>query len=174
METHIVLLFSHFFQHNIPNTKAEIPCDRDDETSKIAFEEAKTILNFRPDRLGHALLLPPPLQTILSEKKIPIESCPTSNVMTLELAKHYSGSLLEGLKKHPQLKNWLEQKHPISIGTDDPGVFHTTATKELLLLQKAFGLHKSDLQRISLESIDQAFCSNITKTIILERMKRII
>lgn len=153
------------------NATAEIPCDGDDETSQIAFEEAKSILNFIPDRLGHALLLPPPLQQLLSEKNIPIESCPTSNVMTLELAKHYSGSLLEGLKKHPQLENWLDKKHPISIGTDDPGVFHTTATKELLLLQRAFNLKKGDLQRISVESMHQAFCSVDTKLVIVGRMK---
>jgi adenosine deaminase len=148
-----------------------VPCDGDDQATKTAFEEAQSILNFGPDRLGHALLLPPPLHKKLSDLKIAVESCPTSNVMTLELAKHSSGSLLEGLKKHPQLEYWLRTKHPISIGTDDPGVFHTTATKELLLLQKAFGLEKSELKRIVLDSMDQAFCDDVTKHIVIKRMK---
>ena len=107
---------------------------------------------------------------LLSDLKIPVESCPTSNVMTLELAKHFDGSLLDGLREHPQLENWLQTKHPISIGTDDPGVFHTTATKELLLLQKAFHLDKTDLQRISLDSINQAFCSEATKLEVINLM----
>jgi len=44
--------------------------------------------------------------------------------MTLELAKHLSGSILDGLKMHPQLASWIQKDHPFSIGTDDPGVFH--------------------------------------------------
>jgi adenosine deaminase len=150
---------------------AEVPCDENDAATKAAFEETESILNFGPDRLGHALLLPPTLQKKLSDLKIAVESCPTSNVMTLELAKHYSGSLLEGLKTHPQLATWLDTKHPISIGTDDPGVFHTTATKELLLLQKAFGLKKDDLKRVALDSMHQAFCDDATKRAVLERME---
>lgn len=129
------------------------------------------ILEFRPDRLGHALLLPPSLQARLIELAIPVESCPTSNVMTLELAKHFSGLLVEGLKQHPQLEKWLATKHPISIGTDDPGVFHTDASKELVLLHKAWNVNRADLQRIVLQSMDYAFCSDETRSHIKGRMQ---
>jgi adenosine deaminase len=148
--------------------EGEVLChDENDESTKICYEEVKSILTFGPDRLGHALLLPPSLQRLLSEKKIPVESCPTSNVMTLELAKSCSGSLLEGLKQHPQLQNWIKSKHPISIGTDDPGVFDTNPTKELLLLHHAFSISREGINRILLESMDHAFCDSTTK----ERMK---
>jgi adenosine deaminase len=150
---------------------AEVPCDDNNPATKTSYEEAKTILEFCPDRLGHALLLPPTLQQILFAAKIPVESCPTSNVMTLELAKHCSGSLLEGLKQHPQLKTWLQKKHPISIGTDDPGVFHTNATKELMLLQKAFNVDKDGLERIVIQSMDHAFCDSETKKLVQRRIK---
>jgi adenosine deaminase len=91
--------------------------------------------------------------------------------MTLELAKHFSGLLVEGLKRHPQLEKWLETKHPISIGTDDPGVFHTDATKELILLHKAWNVNRAGLQRIVLQSMDFAFCSDGTRSHIKDRMQ---
>lgn len=134
--------------------------------------EAKEILDFVPDRLGHSLLLPPILQQTLLDKKIPVESCPTSNVMTLELAQCYSGSILEGLKSHPQLADWIVKFHPFSIGTDDPGVFHTNATKELMLVQKAFDLDTTRLCKIVVESLDHVFCNETTKKLVKERIER--
>ena len=154
--------------------KAEIPCEEHSEKTRPAYEEAEAVLEFRPDRLGHALLLPPSLQEKLADFKIPVESCPTSNVMTLELARHHSGSLLDGLRQHPQLCSWLQNGHPLSIGTDDPGVFHTSPTKELMLLQKAFGLERTDLVKIVKQSMEQAFCSDKTRKIIQERIQRFL
>ena len=130
------------------------------------------MLEFVPDRLGHALLLPPSLQRYLEQLRIPVESCPTSNVMTLELAKHFSGNLLEGLQQHPQLKRWLETKHPISIGTDDPGVFHTNATKELFLLHRAWNVSREGLICIILDSMDFAFCEDQTKIFVKSELER--
>lgn len=151
---------------------AEIPSlepSADNHNAK-AYQEAKLVLDFGPDRLGHALLLPPSLQRILRDKQIPVESCPTSNIMTLELSKQCSGSLLEGIRAHPQLQSWLTQCHPICIATDDPGVFDTTATKELLLIQKGFELTKKDLIRIVIQSMDFAFCDDTTKRRVCDRM----
>jgi adenosine deaminase len=91
--------------------------------------------------------------------------------MTLELAKKCSGSLLEGLRQHPQLENWLRVRHPISVGTDDPGVFHTNATKELLLLQKAFNVDKEGILGIVVQSMDHAFCSDKTKKLVSDRIR---
>ena len=112
---------------------AEVPCTDDDQDS-VAYKDALAILEFGPNRLGHALILPPSLQQKLLELKIPVETCPTSNVMTTELVEKSSGgSLVDGVKRHPQLKQWLETKHPLCICTDDPGVFDTNATQEFVL-----------------------------------------
>jgi len=143
----------------------EVPCGQvNDDASNEAFIEAMNILDFGPDRLGHALLLPTALQETLLQKKIPVECCPTSNVMTLELASHHSGSVLAGLERHPQLGEWLQQSHPFSISTDDPGVFHTNSTKELILLQKAFHLSDKDICSMIVSSMDYAFCSIDTRS----------
>jgi adenosine deaminase len=223
---------------------AEVPASVKDEMEEI--------INFRPDRLGHALFLPEACVKMLESDPIPIEACPTSNVMTLELAQPGGGGsgggeddseavgeswgvggggagreggggggsekapskgrgrrslallslsregerkrrlrkrgwrslalpqsfarqkrrhrkrrrrsrfprsfalvlashpppsppaprslAVEGLKKHPTLKHWLDTGYPISISTDDSGVFNTDSTNELVVLCNAFGL----------------------------------
>lgn len=122
--------------------------------------EAKAMIEFCPDRLGHALFVP---NTLLLQKRIPVETCPTSNVMTLELAQYAQGHLIQGLKQHPQLKEWLDTKYPLAIGTDDPGVFDTSPTKELWLLCRAFDINHSDLCRLVERSMEYAFCDERTK-----------
>lgn len=145
----------------------------DVDTTSRAYTDAKAILDFRPDRLGHALILPSDLQKQLAESKIPVETCPTSNVMTLELAEKSSGgSLLDGLIRHPQLNDWLRTSHPITVCTDDPGVFHTNATKELVLIQKAMGVKTESLKGIILRSMDYAFCGQATKDLVKGRIQQ--
>lgn len=141
----------------------------DDDTRKAELE---AVLDFRPDRLGHALLLPKDLQQKLSESRIPIESCPTSNVMTLELAHLVQGSLVDGLRKHPSLKKWLDTKHPLVIGTDDPGVFGTNATKELWLVNKAFDWSADQLLALGIQAMEYAFCSKAVKERVVTLMKK--
>ena len=80
-------LFQHLFQkargHGL---QVSIHCgeiqitERDSESSDIAlknaYEEALAVINFRPDRLGHALLIPDALMNRLIQQPIPIECCP--------------------------------------------------------------------------------------------------
>lgn len=130
-----------------------------DETKRKAYQEAESILHNKPDRLGHALLLSDSLMETLIQQPIPIECCPTSNIMTLELANHTNGSLLDGMKMHPQLGKWIAKNYPISINTDDSGLFCTNLTKELLLVSKAYHLNEIELGNIVLNSIAHIFDS---------------
>ena len=94
------------------------------------------------------------LMETLIQQPIPIECCPTSNIMTLELANHTNaGSLLDGMKMHPQLGKWIDKKYPISINTDDSGLFCTNLTKELLLVAKAHNLNEKELGNLILNSL---------------------
>lgn len=101
----------------------------------------------------------------LDTHPIPVECCPTSNVMTLELAKHFEGDLVHGLKCHPRLKSWIDNGYPISINTDDPGIFNTDSTNELVLLAEAFEL-KDDISvilNIVEQSVEHIFESEDVK-----------
>ena len=161
---------------------AEISCaesllaDQEDISSELvrAREELEAVLDFRPDRLGHALLLPLDLKERLVQERIPIESCPTSNIMTLELASGKAcGNLIHALGEyHPTLSKWMAVDHyPLAICTDDPGVFCTTATQELLLVQHGLQVDPDDLQTKVYESLDLAFCDDTTKQQIRSRWK---
>ena len=156
---------------------AEISCGNDNgatdsPSEQTAYQEATAMLAFQPDRLGHALLLPPSLQKILADKNIPIETCPTSNVMTLELAKLADGNLVHGLHQHPTLQHWLESGHPLTVATDDPGVFDTNATQELILLTKAFDLDRKRIGRLVLQSMEYVFCDKETKNEVSARIEQ--
>lgn len=154
---------------------AEIPCG---DKGSTAYKEAEAMLNFQPDRLGHAVLLPPSLLKRLDELQIPVETCPTSNIMTLELHSEKHGDLVHGLQQHATLQHWLHPNksvdtwHPLAVGTDDPGVFHTTATQELWLLATAFRLDCRQIADLVLRSIDYAFCNDETKARLREMMRQ--
>jgi adenosine deaminase len=194
----------------------EVPCVNDlknhvkddanirQEGAAVAqYDEAVAILDFKPDRLGHAMLLPPNLQARIVQERIPVETCPTSNVMTLELtnknkaviARHHdndnsndnggdgdeigshnnnydNGNLIAGLRHHPTLKLWLQQEHPLCISTDDPGVFCTSLTQELLLVATTFQIAKEQLAEIVVFSMQHAFCDSDTKSRIQKRMQQ--
>jgi adenosine deaminase len=159
-------LFEHVFKKardnglNVSIHCGEVPTAQDASNSsalKKAYDEALAVVNFRPDRLGHALLLPDALMNILMQHPIPIECCPTSNVMTLELAMHHGGNLMDGLKSHPQLEKWIDMRYPFSINTDDSGIFCTNLTKEYLLVAKVFGLSNEELSNIVIRTIDHIF-----------------
>jgi adenosine deaminase len=182
----------------------EVPCNIDKDSER--YDEAVAVLDFKPDRLGHAMLLPPDLQARIVQEKIPVETCPTSNIMTLELTKKNSnivqnvddsnencgdgvdgeevngsshsnndhGNLIAGLRHHPTLQRWLQHdKHPLCISTDDPGVFCTSLTQELLLVAKTFSIiPKEDLAQLVVDSMQHAFCDSETKNWIQKRMQQ--
>ena len=132
-----------------------------DPTLLAKYKEALAVINFRPDRLGHALTLSPSLIELLYHDPIPIECCPTSNTMTLDFALHHEGSLIDGMTMHPHLKKWIDTGYPISINTDDSGIFCTDLTKEFLLIAKVFGLDEKRLSKIILDSVDHVFDEDI-------------
>lgn len=110
--------------------------------------EVDAILGFKADRLGHALHLASFHLDALSLHRTPIEICPTSNRLTLGTGT---------LRHHPTLRTWLARGHPISINTDDPGVFATCASSELLAVGMAFGLSGKHIAALATAPLNHAF-----------------
>jgi len=69
--------------------------------------------------------------------------------------------LIDGIKMHPHLTKWIDLKYPISINTDDSGVFCTNLTKEMMLVAKAFDLDEKKLSEIVLSSVDHVFDDDV-------------
>ena len=113
--------------------------------------DTAAVLAFRPERLGHALLLSDEQASALETSPIPIELCPTSNCMTLGLGN---------LGSHPTLRRWLGGAYPVSINTDDAGVFNTTLSRELAAVGAACALTPRQLAAVGEAALDHAFESD--------------
>jgi adenosine deaminase len=108
--------------------------------------ELTAMLASRPDRIGHLVFASAENRQRVRESKLPLELCITSNLMTtnwtveqhhiddwfsLKPASANTGETVDVLDTVPELV------HPVSINTDDRGVFDTTLTRELELFLRA-------------------------------------
>ena len=116
-------------------------------------EEVGAMLEFKPDRLGHAVCLGAAQKEALFEAGIPVEICLTSNKITESVASYADHHLGE----------FLERRHPVSICTDDSGVFETTSAQEHAIAAATFGLSEAELLRLSRAAVDQTFAGAATK-----------
>mgnify|MGYP003885743775 CR=1 FL=1 len=124
--------------------------------------EMDEVLDFRPDRLGHALWLNKQHVQRIIKNRIPVEICPTSNRLTLKL---------KSFAEHPTLGIWLQNTHPISLCTDDSGVFQTTLSREYFVSAKHFSIGRQTLFGIVESSIASSFVDPTTKSSIHEEVQ---
>ena len=109
------------------------------------------ILRFRPDRLGHALFLDRDHMAQLRASPIPIELCPTSNLMTLKLSR---------ASEHPTMADFIDTAYPVSISTDDSSVFATTPSEELAIVAEECDLSARQVAALAAAPLDHAFESD--------------
>lgn len=97
------------------------------------------------DRIGHGVrtVEDADLLVHLAENEIALEVCPTSNVR-LGVYPRYADHALPLL---------LSAGVPVTIGSDDPPLFATTLTEELLLLPSAFRLDVAAIDAILLAPV---------------------
>ena len=88
--------------------------------------------------------------SLLRERNILLELCPTSNVHT---------KTVSNIKEHP-VDKFYNQGIPISIGDDDPVTSRTKVSQELALLENCFGFELDDLKNIQRMSIEAAFITD--------------
>ena len=88
-------------------------------------------------RIGHGIrcVEDPKLMAYLRDKKICLEICPMSNWLT---------QAVPSLEKHP-LPKILRAGIPVSINTDDPGVFGTPLPEEFRLCREIIGLSEEEV-----------------------------
>ena len=118
--------------------------------------ETRSLVHFCPDRLGHAWILPPDVDVSMKALKIPVEICLTSNLVT---------QFVTDLKDHHLIRLYREG-HPVVICTDDPGVFSTTLSREVLLAVEILGLSAKGVYDLMAAAIDYCFCDAETKAIV--------
>lgn len=91
------------------------------------------------ERIGHGVQIAndPFVMNLVRNQFIPLELCLTSNWLT---------QAVPSLTAHP-IKNLLQAGVPVTINTDDPGVFDTDLVKEYKLLAQFYGFTEPDFNR---------------------------
>jgi adenosine deaminase len=109
----------------------------------------------RAERLGHGIriLEDERLAAEVRDRGVPLEVCPTSNVMTGQV-----GSLQE----HP-LPALLEKGLTVTLNSDDPAMFGSFLANEYEQARSAFGLSDESLASIALAGVGVSFADATTK-----------
>jgi adenosine deaminase/aminodeoxyfutalosine deaminase len=103
-------------------------------------ESIRAALAIGAERIGHGIraIEDPDLMRRLREEQIPLEVCITSNVRTGAVAS---------LDVHP-VRRLFDAGVPITLNTDDPGIFECSLASEFGLAREVFGFSEAELREI--------------------------
>ncbi len=103
-------------------------------------ESIRAALEIGAERIGHGIRAvdDPELMRRLREERIPLEVCITSNVKT---------GAVESLAAHP-VRRLFDAGVPITLNTDDPGVFECDLAGEFGLARRVFGFSEAELAEV--------------------------
>jgi adenosine deaminase len=118
--------------------------------SPLEKDQMLLLETLEPDRIGHGVHLTPDAYAWIRAHKTPVEVCLTSSELTTMVDHHSS---------HPGIE-YYKNDHPIVISTDDPLIFRTTLTQELLMLLNSGILELKDVEKIVRDSWRYAFFIN--------------
>jgi aminodeoxyfutalosine deaminase len=101
------------------------------------------------ERIGHGIraVEDPGLMRYLREHDIPLEVCITSNVIT---------GAVPSLEVHP-VRKLFDAGVPLTLNTDDPGIFDTTLSREFEIARDVFGFSDVELKSIAENAYRYAF-----------------
>lgn len=104
-------------------------------------ESIRDALRIGAERIGHGIRAvdDPDLMRLLRDKQIPLEVCISSNVKT---------GAVRSLETHPVRRLW-EAGVPLTLNTDDPGIFDCSLGGEFEIARTKFGFSESELQEIA-------------------------
>ncbi|KAL2339169.1 hypothetical protein Fmac_013615 [Flemingia macrophylla] len=116
-------------------------------------KEIHDMLDFLPQRIGHACFFEEEHWKRLKSSNIPVEICLTSNIRTLSVptidAHHFA--------------DLYNAKHPLVLCTDDSGVFSTCLSNEYKIAASSFGLGRKEMFELSKNAIEFIFADNVVK-----------
>lgn len=111
------------------------------------------------ERIGHgtSAVQDEQLMQHIVEQQIPLEVCPTSNLRTRAVA---------GLDDHP-MPAMLAAGVPVTLNSDDPGMFNTTLNTEYAVAHHAFGIDRDGLADLARAAARLSYAPEATKRALL-------
>lgn len=130
--------------------------------------ELDELLSWEPRRLGHAIHVPEPIRERILDAGIAPELCLSCNV----LAGMLPPVIRDGVERAPGIVDhhfgwWWGKGGPLSLGTDDVGVFQATSTDEHVHAATHFALSRKDMVELSRRAISAALGSDGDKERVL-------
>ncbi|RQM06318.1 hypothetical protein DH86_00001124 [Scytalidium sp. 3C] len=124
-------------------------------------EELRTLLSYEPDRIGHVINVPDDVKTEIVRRKLGLELCLSCNVH----AKMITGSFGDH-----HFGWWWGTGCPVTLCTDDVGVFGSSLSNEYALIAQHFNLDREELCSVARSGIDKIFGSDDEK----ERLRKMM
>jgi aminodeoxyfutalosine deaminase len=112
-------------------------------------ESIRAALALGAERIGHGIAAArdEELMRELRERDIPLEVCPTSNVVTGVVAR---------IEDHP-LRRLYDAGVPIVLNSDDPAMFGCSLVDEYRLAQRVLGFSEAELRQVGKNGFRYAF-----------------
>lgn len=111
------------------------------------------------ERIGHGITAAQDADLVahLAEQQIPLEICPSSNLCTRAVAS---------LDQHP-MPALMAAGVPVSLNSDDPGMFNTTLCGEYAVAHDVFGIDASGLADLSRAAVRASYAPDASRRRIL-------
>ncbi len=117
-------------------------------------------------RLGHCLGIPraSELESLIFEKGITLDLCPWSNVATKSIPS---------IEEHPMFQ-YLLQGYPITLNSDDPGMFTTSLTKEYETISTLNNISAEQLEQLSKNAVQGSFLTKEKKNRLKGEIEQVV
>jgi adenosine deaminase len=125
------------------------------------------VLQLGAERIGHgtSAIQDPSLMDLLKERSIPLEICPTSNVVTGKYVRRYD--------EHP-IKDFMSRGLLVTLNTDDPVLFDIELTEEYRRASDKIGIGEDGILRLLRDGIRSTFMDEKRKTAALAELESAI
>ncbi len=117
----------------------------------------------RVDRIGHGIraIEDPSLVAELAARRVPLEICPSSNLLT---------GVVSSIESHP-VRRLYESGVAVTIGSDDGLLFGTNLARELELVSRRFGFSRDEIGKMTLNAASAAFLPRSARARLRRRIR---
>jgi adenosine deaminase len=133
-----------------------------EETGPESIRDA--VLELGAERVGHgtSAIQDPALMDMLAERGVPLEICPTSNVITGKYVRAYA--------QHP-IKSFLERGIAATLNTDDPVLFDIELVEEYRRASEQIGIDGAGIAALLRNGVRATFMDEKRKAAALKRLE---